>query len=84
MSRQKVFFSTFNKSIQTLALFKESVFISAFTSYIIFGVAISTGYKEDCFFKLNFFDLFKFYSEIVKITIFLGAEKVAVSDKGIF
>jgi hypothetical protein len=82
MSEEKAFSTNFNKSIQTLALFKESVFISAFASYIVFGVASSIGYKKESYFKLNFFDLFKFYAEIVKITVFLGTEKLA--DKGVF
>ncbi len=82
MSSEKVVFTTFNNSIQTLALFKQSVFLSAFTSYIIFGEAFSSGYKKDSYFKLNFFDLFKFYCEIVKITLFLGTEKE--TEQGIF
>jgi hypothetical protein len=82
MSAKKVFSTTFDKSIQTLALYQQSVFLSVFSSYIVFGEAISTGFKKDCFFKLNFFDLFKLYAEIVKITVFFGSEKE--KDHGIF
>jgi hypothetical protein len=61
-------------SSETYALLHDSLFMSAFNGFIVFGLLTNDEYKEGQFFKFNFHDVYKLYVNILYISSYLASD----------
>jgi hypothetical protein len=65
---------SFDKSCHTKVLKANSVFLSAYPGFIVFGRTHSKSYPAKSYFKFSPFELYKLYLAIIKVLIFFTEE----------